>query len=274
MTAKGGVISKFTGLFAKGGFLATQFGLLTDSIKGIGGKIKSFIGIPTGAEASKIAAGVTPKTSFLSKAFASARIVTKTAGPIALITTAAFSIFDTVAAGLEEAKDETTQALNPMKKAIEVFKASLAGLINSLTFGLLDIDKEDFTLDKSKLPTFLGGDADIFSFNPTAGMSQSRIENLLSGPLEDDDLNTLKNLIKRDDIQSEQKFAVLKRDLENAITNLEQRQKLLEDLDSAMSVGTSIVTNAPVSNISDSTTNVRPITGMDFLTSMAVAARN
>ena len=41
-----------------------------------------------------------------------------------------------------------------------------------------------------------------------------------------------------------------------------------------MSVGTSIVTNAPVSNISDSTTNVRPITGMDFLTSMAVAARN
>ena len=274
LTAKGGVISKFTGLFAKGGFLATQFGLLTDSIKGIGGKIKSFIGVPTGAEASKIAAGVTPKTSFLSKAFASARIVTKTAGPIALITTAAFSIFDTVAAGLEEAKDETTQALNPMKKAIEVFKASLAGLINSLTFGLLDIDKEDFTLDKSKLPTFLGGDADIFSFNPTAGMSQSRIENLLSGPLEDDDLNTLKNLIKRDDIQSEQKFAVLKRDLENAITNLEQRQKLLEDLDSAMSVGTSIVTNAPVSNISDSTTNVRPITGMDFLTSMAVAARN
>ena len=141
-------------------------------------------------------------------------------------------------------------------------------------FGLLEIDKEDFTLDKSKLPTFLGGDADIFSFNPTAGMSQSRIENLLSGPLEDDDLNTLRNLIKRDDIQSEQKFAVLKRDLENAITNLEQRQKLLEDLDSAMSVGTSIVTNAPVSNISDSTTNVRPITGMDFLTSMAVAARN
>ena len=277
LTKKGGVISKFTGLFAKGGFLATQFASLTTSIKSIGSKIKSFIGIPTGAEASKIAAGVktaTPKVGFLSKAFASARIVSKTAGPIALITTAAFSIFDTVAAGLEEAKDETTQALSPMKKAIEIFKASLAGLINSLTFGLLDIDKEDFTLDKSKLPTFLGGDADIFSFNPTAGMSRSRIENLLSGPLEDDDLSTLKNLIKRDDIQSEQKFAVLKRDLENAITNLEQRQKLLEDLDSAMSVGTSIVTNAPTTTISDSTTTVRPISGMDFLTSMAVAARN
>ena len=67
-----------------------------------------------------------------------------------------------------------------MKKRL-IFKANLVdGLINSLTFGLLDIDKEDFTLDKSKLLTFLGGDADIFSFNPTAGMSQSRIENLLS----------------------------------------------------------------------------------------------
>ena len=269
LTAKGGVISKFTGLFAKGGFLATQFGLLTNSIKGIGGKIKSFIGVPTGAEASKIAAGVTPKTSFLSKAFASARIVTKTAGPIALITTAAFSIFDTVAAGLEEAKDETTQALGPMKKSIEIFKASLAGLIDSLTFGLFDIDKEDFTLDKSKLPTSV---ADFFSFNPTAGMSEQRIQNLISGPIDDDDLTTLKNLIKRDDIQTEQKFKEIKRELENAITMLELRQRLVDE--GTMQVGTSIVTNAPTTTISDSTTTVRPISGMDFLTSMAVAARN
>ena len=271
LTAKGGVISKFTGLFAKGGFLATQFGLLTDSIKGIGSKIKSFIGIPTGAEASKIAAGVktaTPKVGFLSKAFASARIVSKTAGPIALITTAAFSIFDTVAAGLEEAKDETTQALGPMKKSIEIFKASLAGLIDSLTFGLFDIDKEDFTLDKSKLPTSF---ADFFSFNPTAGMSEQRIQNLISGPIDDDDLTTLKNLIKREDIQTEQKFKEIKRELENAINMLELRQKLVDE--GTMQVGTSIVNNAPTTTSSTNVTTNRPISGMDLLTSMAIAAR-
>ena len=51
-------------------------------------------------------------------------------------------------------------------------------------------------------------------------------------------------------------FAVLKRDLENAITNLEQRQKLLED---AIQTQWNINRNECTDNISDNTTTVRPI---------------
>ena len=55
----------------------------------------------------------------------------KFAGPIGLIATAAFGIFDGVRAGLEEAKNENSTAGS-------IIKESMSGLLSGLTFGLVE----------------------------------------------------------------------------------------------------------------------------------------
>lgn len=278
LTKKGGAFQKFKDMFGKDGKLAKNILKIGTKITGAAAALGTALGlVDSPADASKKAAGIKTKNpNFVSKAFQGAKFV-KGVPLVGAIVTAGFAIFDTIVAGLEEGKKQFDDANNEnsfLRRSIETFKASIAGLLNSLTFGFLDITKEDFNIDMTKVPEEFGGTgSSLFSFNPTAGMSQQRIQNLISGPIDDNDLSTLKNLIKREDIQSEQRFKELKRELENAVNMLELRQRLVDE-GTMQTNAAAFTVDAKQSTVNNTTHTNKPIVGMDFLTSMAVAARS
>ena len=142
LTKKDGAFSKFKDLFGKNGKLATNIAKIGAKITGAATALGAALGLTDDAATkSKVAAGIEKKSpGFMSKAFQSARLA-KGAGLVGIVLTAGFAVFDTVTAGFEEAsrqldKENPDRAGSRFGRAIEVFKASLAGLVNSLTFGL------------------------------------------------------------------------------------------------------------------------------------------
>ena len=132
-------------LFGKNGKLATNIAKIGAKITGAATALGAALGLTDDAATkSRKAAGIEKKgPGFMSKAFQSARLA-KGAGLVGIVLTAGFAVFDTVTAGFEEAsrqldKENPDRAGSRFGRAIEVFKASLAGLVNSLTFGLFDI---------------------------------------------------------------------------------------------------------------------------------------
>jgi len=285
LTKKDGAFSKFKDLFGKNGKLATNIAKIGAKITGAATALGAALGLTDDAATkSKVAAGIEKKSpGFMSKAFQSARLA-KGAGLVGIVLTAGFAVFDTVTAGFEEAsrqldKENPDRAGSMFGRAIEVFKASLAGLINSITFGLLDVSKEDFTLDKSKLPTFLGGDADIFSFNPGAGnvgSFQANTEQMIADVMGggEGNLVELRRRLNQDNVQNETKFTQLKADLTEAVALLEQRQSLLEELDRGiMNTAAAVNVDASSSSVNNTQHTSRPIIPIDTLTNLALAAR-
>ena len=285
LTKKDGAFSKFKDLFGKNGKLATNIAKIGAKITGAATALGAALGLTDDAATkSKVAAGIEKKSpGFMSKAFQSARLA-KGAGLVGIVLTAGFAVFDTVTAGFEEAsrqldKENPDRAGSMFGRAIEVFKASLAGLINSITFGLLDVSKEDFTLDKSKLPTFLGGDADIFSFNPGAGnvsSFQANTEQMIADVMGggEGNLEELRRRLNQDNVQNETKFTQLKADLTEAVALLEQRQSLLEELDRGiMNTAAAVNVDASSSSVNNTQHTSRPIIPIDTLTNLALAAR-
>ena len=286
LTKKDGAFSKFKDLFGKNGKLATNIAKIGAKITGAATALGAALGLTDDAATkSKVAAGIEKKSpGFMSKAFQSARLA-KGAGLVGIVLTAGFAVFDTVTAGFEEAsrqldKENPDRAGSRFGRAIEVFKASLAGLVNSLTFGLFDITKEDFTIDMTKVPEEFGGTGgSIFSFNTGAGnvgSFQTNTEQMIADVMGggEGNLAELKRRLNQDNVQNETKFTQLKTDLTEAVALLEQRQSLLEELDRGiMNTAAAVNVDASSNSVNNTQHTSRPIVGMDFLTSMALAAR-
>jgi hypothetical protein len=297
LTKKDGAFSKFKDLFGKNGKLATNIAKIGAKITGAATALGTTLGLADDpATKSKKAAGIDKKgpdlkkssapkgPGFISKAFQNARLA-KGAGLVGIVLTAGFAVFDTVTAGFEEAsrqldKENPDRAGSRFGRAIEVFKASLAGLVNSLTLGLFDITKEDFTIDMTKVPEEFGGTGgSIFSFNTDAGNKssfQTNTEKMITDVMGggEGNLAELKRRLNQDNVQNETKFTQLKSDLTEAVALLEQRQSLLEELDRGiMNTAAAVNVDASSNSVNNTQNTSRPIVGMDFLTSMALAAR-
>ena len=115
---------------------------LKGGLSKLGSSLKNLVG--TGAKATgtalkaapgAIVKGGTKVASVAGTALKGAAVAAKGAlrfaGPIGLIATAAFGIFDGVRAGLEEAKNENSTAGS-------IVKESVSGLLSGLTFGLVE----------------------------------------------------------------------------------------------------------------------------------------
>ena len=115
---------------------------LKGGLSKLGSSLKNLVG--TGAKATRtalkaapgaIVKGGTKVASVAGTALKGAAVAAKGAlrfaGPIGLIATAAFGIFDGVRAGLEEAKNENSTAGS-------IVKESVSGLLSGLTFGLVE----------------------------------------------------------------------------------------------------------------------------------------
>jgi hypothetical protein len=286
LTKKDGAFSKFKDLFGKNGKLATNIAKIGAKITGAATALGAALGLTDDAATkSRKAAGIEKKgPGFMSKAFQSARLA-KGAGLVGIVLTAGFAVFDTVTAGFEEAsrqldKENPDRAGSRFGRAIEVFKASLAGLVNSLTFGLFDITKEDFTIDMTKVPEEFGGTGgSIFSFNTDAGNKssfQTNTEQMIADVMGggEGNLVELRRRLNQDNVQNETKFTQLKADLTEAVALLEQRQSLLEELDRGiMNTAAAVNVDASSSSVNNTQHTSRPIIPIDTLTNLALAAR-
>lgn len=121
---KDGIVGLSKGLGSLGGRLS---GMVGTGAKAVGGAARAAPGaIAQGAGAVARTAGGLAKGAAVA-----AKGALRFAGPIGLVATAAFGIFDGVRAGLEEAKDENATAGS-------IVKESVAGLLSGLTFGLVE----------------------------------------------------------------------------------------------------------------------------------------
>jgi hypothetical protein len=118
--------------------LRTGIGKLKNSFTSLGSSLTGAMG--TGKEAvkrgaSRVATGATGAVraagGIAKGAAAAAKGALRFAGPIGLVATAAFGVFDAVKAGLDEAKNENSTAGS-------IVKESVAGLLSGLTFGLVE----------------------------------------------------------------------------------------------------------------------------------------
>jgi len=115
--------------------LKDGIGGLAKGLTKLGGNLKGMVGTGTKTVAKGAVRGGTKIASVAGTALKGAAVAAKGAlrfaGPIGLIATAAFGIFDGVKAGLEEAKKETSTAGS-------IVKESVSGLLSGLTFGLVE----------------------------------------------------------------------------------------------------------------------------------------
>ncbi len=137
----GGLVTSLTAQTTKlGGSKFVQglkdgIGGLAKGLTKLGGNLKGMVGTGVKAAPGAIVKGGTKVASVAGTALKGAAVAAKGAlrfaGPIGLIATAAFGIFDGVKAGLDEAKNETSTAGS-------IVKASVSGLLSGLTFGLVE----------------------------------------------------------------------------------------------------------------------------------------
>ena len=132
----------------------------------------------------------------------------------------------------------------------------------------------------TKVPEEFGGTGgSIFSFNTDAGNKssfQTNTEQMIADVMGggEGNLAELKRRLNQDNVQNETKFTQLKADLTEAVALLEQRQSLLEELDRGiMNTAAAVNVDASSNSVNNTQNTSRPIVGMDFLTSMALAAR-
>mgnify|MGYP001270552203 CR=1 FL=1 len=137
----GGLVTSLTAQTTKlGGSKFVQglkdgIGGLAKGLTKLGGNLSGMVGTGTKTVAKGAVRGGTKIASVAGTALKGAAVAAKGAlrfaGPIGLIATAAFGIFDGVKAGLEEAKKETSTAGS-------IVKESVSGLLSGLTFGLIE----------------------------------------------------------------------------------------------------------------------------------------
>ena len=117
------------------GKLKNSFTSLGNSLTGAMGRGAQAVGRGArgaGSAVARAAGGATRAAGGLARGAAvAAKGALRFAGPIGLVATAAFGIFDGVRAGLEEAKNENATAGS-------IVKESVAGLLSGLTFGLVE----------------------------------------------------------------------------------------------------------------------------------------